>query len=447
MAVKTACKSCQKRQSAKERILDIAFSFFKTPLYEQVSLNDIAKKAGISKAAIFRHFKNKADLVCAMQNRFFNDVADYIISIKQDLTAAIWSKDVSLYRIVLRNTVKTYFEYPEYLFYMLSHSAVSIKDYREQTLLLSKKLEEKGLSLKMLGGMFGVNYSPENFSVFNLKNYAAISYAFISVAYFLILSLSGQKKSSASDQAESGCLEKYVLQEPAFDSETIADLLDFGIYSPQRYLSYERMKELDEKAHIDLSKIPPANKIFCALSQVIDKYGFPGVTVKRLADTLNMAKSSLYSYFDSKKTLIHKLLTEEIYLMISSLDEVCGEITDSTELAYVFFRALTEYFLARQDILTVFRWTRMSGSIIPEQYEHEDFSLQNFKLSADVDEAEQLDKLPFKMTRRIFFTWISVVSSSIVMRKNIHNLSDENCYEIVKLCFDFMQRGLTSDTN
>ena len=67
------------KESTKIKILKTAFSFYKKPCLTHVSLGDIAKKAGISKAAIFKHFRNKEELLTQMEDHFFSVVADFYL--------------------------------------------------------------------------------------------------------------------------------------------------------------------------------------------------------------------------------------------------------------------------------------------------------------------------------------------------------------------------------
>ena len=53
------------RPDAAERIIDCAERLFAEHGYAGVSINDIAKAAGISKANVFHHFANKAELYAA----------------------------------------------------------------------------------------------------------------------------------------------------------------------------------------------------------------------------------------------------------------------------------------------------------------------------------------------------------------------------------------------
>jgi AcrR family transcriptional regulator len=51
-----------KKRTTKERILNTAFELFTSSSYNKISIDDIIKKAGVSKGGLFHHFNSKYDL-------------------------------------------------------------------------------------------------------------------------------------------------------------------------------------------------------------------------------------------------------------------------------------------------------------------------------------------------------------------------------------------------
>ena len=70
--------------SKKEKLLKIASHEFAKYGYRGVSLEKIAKKAGISKAAIYYHFKSKADLFENVITPKINELINEICSFKDE---------------------------------------------------------------------------------------------------------------------------------------------------------------------------------------------------------------------------------------------------------------------------------------------------------------------------------------------------------------------------
>ena len=53
--------STQRRENAA-KIAQVALNLFETQYYNQISMNEIAQMAGVSKGTLFNYYKNKEDL-------------------------------------------------------------------------------------------------------------------------------------------------------------------------------------------------------------------------------------------------------------------------------------------------------------------------------------------------------------------------------------------------
>ena len=108
-----------RQQNTKEKILECAFKLYEKPRMSEISLGEIAAEAGISKTAIFRHYKNKDDLMEKMRERFFEAFA-MMISELDDSRKPYNLKGVE-------KAVRCVFDfcdrYPNYLTYFLQMSS------------------------------------------------------------------------------------------------------------------------------------------------------------------------------------------------------------------------------------------------------------------------------------------------------------------------------------
>ncbi len=57
------------RSDLRERILDTALELFNEEGYDKTSLREIAERLGVTKAALYYHFKSKADILLALHLR------------------------------------------------------------------------------------------------------------------------------------------------------------------------------------------------------------------------------------------------------------------------------------------------------------------------------------------------------------------------------------------
>jgi AcrR family transcriptional regulator len=92
----------------QDAILEAAFAAFATYGFRRTTMDDIAQKAGMSRSALYLHYRNKEDIFRTMVAQFFRksvaDVAaalDHRGSPAEVLAAAFVAKDGSLMEVVL----------------------------------------------------------------------------------------------------------------------------------------------------------------------------------------------------------------------------------------------------------------------------------------------------------------------------------------------------------
>lgn len=56
----------QRRGNTRQRIQDIALELFAEQGYEKTSLREIAERLGVTKAALYYHFKTKEDIIISL---------------------------------------------------------------------------------------------------------------------------------------------------------------------------------------------------------------------------------------------------------------------------------------------------------------------------------------------------------------------------------------------
>jgi len=81
--------------STKEHIIDAAHSLFSESTYLGVSMNDIAKKLNITKAALYYHFASKEEIYKKVLEGTFDDLRSYITKASREKASA-----KKLYRLI-----------------------------------------------------------------------------------------------------------------------------------------------------------------------------------------------------------------------------------------------------------------------------------------------------------------------------------------------------------
>src|ERR1700677_1371704 len=73
--------------STRERILDVALDLFVTQGYDGTSLREIAEQLGVTKAALYYHFKSKQDILMALHYRMHGLLEDSILGLGGGVSA------------------------------------------------------------------------------------------------------------------------------------------------------------------------------------------------------------------------------------------------------------------------------------------------------------------------------------------------------------------------
>ena len=87
----------ERREAARRRILDAALACFNRNGYQNTSLADIAREAGVSKGLVHYHFESKDKLALAVEqdviDRLFRRVVETIRPLKPSIRHALWALD------------------------------------------------------------------------------------------------------------------------------------------------------------------------------------------------------------------------------------------------------------------------------------------------------------------------------------------------------------------
>lgn len=408
-------------RSTKELILDTAFSFLEKPVFSSFSMNELAAKVGISKPAIYRHFKNKDAVLEAMENRLIDNMAFFLKD--------VGSQDEISSRKSLVNFVDYFVANPAHINYFIAQMS-SIPNYEEH---LFEKLYERNVSFVKKGGS---NYLQ------NFRNDMPVLSRHVFCGMTIFYFVSFQK-----DCLNLGKIRKC----PENFGQKVVNIMLSGLagtageneaFHPE-FISEERKKEIFELCKIPDETFPEENRIFTALANVIDKYKFPGVTVERIAAELNMAKSSLYEYFDNKNEMIKCLINKELQLLQTIIIENSVEAKNFTEYVYVLVASEMEYFSHRPSIIPICGWLLMGG---------EEFSEQKRENCQSEGEASPWEKrLPdrvimpdmgFPYPSDVITGWIRCLPVAFLVEAKGKNLSEKKCMEGFMLMIDYILNGI-----
>jgi AcrR family transcriptional regulator len=368
-----------KRENTKEKILLAAFDELSYSVNVTLSLSKIAKKLGISKAAIFRHYKDKETLYNTMQERFFDDIVNTLkATIINGTDRVSPNGEISTYDL-LRVCIRFLAEKTEYFGFIRS-MCLSARNIEP---MLTAEFDRRGIKKE---------HTEKN----DFKSPEGI-YAFTTVVYYIL-------QYRALNKQEKIPSEKF--------TDELFDFLING-WKEIHDLTDEEKKHYDKLCEIQPDAIPEEDRFFSALMTVIFKYGFLGITVERIADEVGMAKSSLYAFFENKEALFRSLIEKELTNLAVILSERLNGVTDLSGAVYVFLHLVYRYLILRPAFILVIVWHFSQGGNIEDLY----LDIKTDKISDGLKLILMSKNLDFniKLPGHSTATWLSALPAAMLI--------------------------------
>ena len=401
--------------------MDAAFSFCNEPRFSVFSMSELAAKVGISKPAIYRHFKDKDAVLAAMYEKF----VDALASCLQEVHEVIALDRIPVDAVA--NVVQFFTENPHYVNYMMG-SLASQKNFE---FMLTQEMEKRGIGF--LAGFQFEKDSTEKIVIKDFTRYVRAIYCGVTIFIFI----KGREKRIAQGTKPQP-VEAFSHKLVYFLAHGFAGTCQPDDIVYPKPISAARFSELDALCTIGDDVLPSENRFFTAFASVIKKYKMTGVTVERIADELGMAKSSLYEYFDNKNEMIRSLIVKELSLLDTIIKENTVEAQNFTEYLYILIRSEFSFFSLRASIIPICGWLLMNST--EEQ------------LFCDMDGADiWKSKLPKSLVRPDFgmsltpmelVAWVSCLPISLVMQCAERNLKTDTLLDALKQIFSFVQYGI-----
>jgi len=210
-----------------------------------------------------------------------------------------------------------------------------------------------GLELKSRGAHSIFNIYDKNMNLIDKEAYIKIVYAFVTALFFVVNYMKENDSKINYKSEEIFCTD-------------VTNLILHGLDNIEP-LCEKRMNELTSLAKIDTSTLPEEDKIFNAIAKVTQEFGFPGVTLERVAQKLGLAKSSLYTYFSNKKDMIKDLALKEMSTLINIIHEKVLLGKDFSEQIFLHLQSEFNYFKKRNSLISVFGWLSIQGAFNKEK--------------------------------------------------------------------------------
>lgn len=384
------------REKSTRRQEIIATAFALTGEFSVWTLSEVAGRMGVSKPALYRHFRNKEEIEEVMEEEFRNGLL-HVIERGENTPAGF------------REGLRAFFKKNAgYLEFFVSR-------------IFTRESYEDGLYA------FLVAESPR-VAAFNR--------------------MMGSAEAEKKDTIAADILKTVV-------SVILASVKEKGIEPLQRELlsilenglpglsvpDSARFAELDRDAAVDPSEFGAENRLFGAIAASIREFGVPGTTTERIAEKMGITKSSLYFYYPNKEGMLFDLVKSETENIkrLCSLRVARGKTL--AEQIYALMAVQANYLLMKPDILPVFNWIRFES--IREKHrgpphEHDDGEMASGFRTCDLFPEDTEES---RLRMRGILKWASILATSAVLQGKRQEDSPERIRNNVRLVFKSMLAG------
>ncbi|MDR3172741.1 MAG: TetR/AcrR family transcriptional regulator [Treponema sp.] len=320
----------------KTDVIKAAFRVWGRELYRKTSLSQVARELGVTKPALYRHFKNKQELLNEMYNYFFDE---YAAAVKADHDRALQTEDRDeCFLIICRSLVRFYGLNRDIFIFSLirvygnrrmkdtwEHFAGRGVDMRR---FFEFKNDARGypslMQFVMATVIFWLGYFHKTYADFP----EAVS----------------PDEAGALVERELAFLERKLGAGLGLDSETVA-ALDF--------------RGLEGCLDGGLPEYSEDDRLLRAVAAAVAEAGPWSASMDMVARRSGLSKSGLYSHFENKGEMLAQLFLTELERIIAYAGASREKSSRAEERLYLVVIAGANYLRSRPEFLIAMDWLRM----------------------------------------------------------------------------------------
>ncbi|TVR00390.1 MAG: TetR/AcrR family transcriptional regulator [Spirochaetaceae bacterium] len=392
----------------RDEIVSAAFAAWGETHFTSTSLNLVAQRLGITKQALYRHFRNKEALLDELTERFLAAYAQIRDGV------CVLPEDASLSEIVTRyadGVYRMFADTPHYYLFLVMR-------------LLPGPPEVAG-RFYAIGNEIGNRVLPHlDPSLPRTQIDLLMLFMHVHIVVWTAFDFWTPMGVLRGEPAGARSRERRV-------AHTVG--LCLNGHFPHARIPID-FAEVERVAVVDPSEMLEPNRIFAAVEQVVQEVGFEAASMDRIARALGMTKSSLYFYFENKDAMLLEALNRERRHMRSLFAARVEQLSRFSEMLYCYLVTMVTYFLNNRSLLVFSDWLTAQRVRVPDTVHDEQ------QILATVDFVRRRLKLSQNPKRRkeVIET---VALFSILMYRGIadRGLSRENENEVLAFTRDLYQ--------
>jgi AcrR family transcriptional regulator len=316
----------------KTEIIDAAFKVWGREFYLYTSLSQVARELGVSKPALYRHFRNKQALLDAMAGRFFDDFAAWIRPVCA--TAMQNGDSGAVIAAIIRSSAEYYARNVD----MYIFSLVKTYDGRTGPLSAGEQLRARGVDMGEMHRLIKQDYSFQPLIMGLL--FATLIFC---MAHF-------HKREKSFEQTPS--------------EAAIADVIASANAIVESGLGFSR-GEIDALDYAALERRVAGtvggiedDPLLRAVAEAVAEAGPWEASMEQVARRSGLSKSSLYGHFKNKQDMLRQLFMTEFTRIIGFARQGIELSALVPEQLYLGIFSITAYLRSRPQILVAIDWIR-----------------------------------------------------------------------------------------
>jgi AcrR family transcriptional regulator len=317
----------------RDDILEAAFQAWGRDAYRTMSLSDVATRLGVTKPAIYRHFKSKAELQDSMTADFFDH---FVVRLRTMLAeAAKQVPETERLRNLVEGLAEYYARHREHFVFTFARllgmpqpERIVLREFAARGVTLPIDISEKDMC-----------------DVRHARLHFAISTCFISVAFFHFDR--GDVDTPPTEGEIAGAV------------HAAGELVSHGLgFAPSGLASID-YPALEKTARLDAAETAPGDGLLPAIAAAVAEAGPWDASMELVARRSGLSKSGLYAHFKSREDMLRRLFLTEFERISAVMADRASRSDIPMERLYLATTAAADYLLARQDVLVALDWVRV----------------------------------------------------------------------------------------
>ena len=328
----------------KEDIIEAAFKVWGRDLYRTTSLTQIAGELGVSKPALYRHFKDKDSLLDAMYSAYFDDFAEFNKKGFDKAVNAPSRKEADL--IIVRTFAEYYIRNRDAFIFSLIQ--VYNSRIRKNTI---QEMALRGFNFDLLAREKDPFYPPQMqlimaTVVFSIAEFHQRSVRTGEIHQRSVIKAAPRAAADVTNETVERVLsgiEARICKGLRLDGKTIAAL------------DYEALEKRAAGTVWDSNEV---NALLRAVAEAVAEAGPWDASMEMVAKRSGLSKSGLYAHFKSRLDMLSQMFVTEFTRMANLAKAQIESSTVPEEQLYLGIMSIAGYLRSRPEILVALDWIK-----------------------------------------------------------------------------------------